>query len=127
SAGLQNGSCSSFARPRRRHVSGDGPSMQVIQAADRHIRVHISAVLVEDSALSVVAVADSDAIGGSDLPAVEIVAAAPEAIEHDTASIIRTSVLDKLAGRVIPHPESGVNAQGTVGEVVGTARRVANP
>src|SRR2546421_12086807 len=104
-ATLINGSIDPLAGPRRRHAPGDGAAIQVIAATDGHVRVHISAELIKRGARSVVAVPGQNAVGGRDLPAVEIEAAAPEAPHPNTANIIRTSILGKYSGREISQRE----------------------
>src|SRR6266478_5070918 len=95
-------------------------------AIDDRVRAHASPILVEAGVTGVIAVTDTDAIGGSDLTAVNIEFALH--VDLETANIVRAPVLDKCSGTESesPHGLGRVNAQCPIGQIIGAIAKPAN-
>src|SRR5438876_9127494 len=113
------------------HVSGDGAAIQNVMAIDDRVCVYTSAVLVKASFIGEVAETDDDAVGGSQLPAVDVEfalqinedAARMMVLVHvrDTPNIVVAPVLDELSRpRESAHVDATANAQGAIGKKIGS-------
>src|SRR3954465_4909145 len=99
------------------HCSRNGAAVQNVIAIDDRVPIYTSAVLVKAGSISIVAAANGDAIGGGQLPVIEVIFGLY--VEPETANVIRAAVLDEDRGRPEPaHVEVAIHAQGPISQVI---------